>query len=186
MTTPLQAEFDQTLEDIKAFYVYALPRSPAARRQKRVTQWGSAILIVGLGLLVFYLIGYGFPPPAFGFVYIALAALGAAYLTPGMIYKQHMKQVLGLYEREDYRQLLGPTQVELRPDAVAVTSPIGTANIEWPGIAEIATTADHLFLQRDSLSALVIPRRAFADAAAFDRFVEAARLYHRNAIGRPE
>lgn len=179
--TPPQAEFDQTIEDIRAFYVYALARAPAARRQKRVTQWGSAILIVGLGLLACYLVGYGFPPPALGFVYIGLAALGAVYLTPGMIYKQQMKQVLGLYEREDYRQLLGPTKVELCAEGIGITSPIGTANIEWSGISEIAATADYVFLQRDSLSALVIPRRAFADAAAFDRFVEAARLYHRNA-----
>ena len=184
--TPLQAEFDQTIEDIKAFYAYGLPRAPAARRQKRITQIGSAILVVGVGVLVCYLIGYGFPPPAFGWIYIGLAALGAAYLTPGMIYKQHMKQVLGLYEREDYRQLLGPTKVELRPDGVGITSPVGTANIEWSAIETIATTAEHLFLQRDSLSALVIPRRAFADAAAFDRFIEAARLYHRNAIGGSE
>jgi YcxB-like protein len=179
--TPLQAEFDQSLEDVKAFYNNALPRSPVARRQKRITQIACPILIVGAGFLLCYLIGYGFPPPPIWLIYIGVIALAVMYLTPSSVHKQQMKQVLRLFQQEDHRQRLGPTKIELRPEGVAAASPIGATVFDWKAISEIVATSDYVFLHLDSLSALMVPRRAFPDDATFDRFVEAARLYHRNA-----
>src|SRR5262245_33024512 len=90
--TTLHAEFEQTLDDIKAFYNNALPRSPVARRQKRITQIACPLLIVGVGLLMVYLFGYGFPPPPIWLIYIGAAGLLAAYFTPSTVHKQQMKQ----------------------------------------------------------------------------------------------
>jgi hypothetical protein len=179
--TPLQAEFDQTLDDITAFYNNALPRSPVARRQKRITQIGCPLLVVGIGLLMCYLIGYGFPPPPIWLGYIGLIALAVIYFTPSSVHKQQMKQVLRIFQQEDHRKRLGPTKIELRPDGVAAASPIGATIFDWKAISAIVATSDYVFLHLDSLSALIVPRRAFADDAAFDRFVEAARQFHLNA-----
>jgi hypothetical protein len=108
------------------------------------------------------------------------------YFTPSSVHKQQMNQVLRLFKQEDHRKRLGPTRIELRPDGVAAASPIGATIFDWKAISEIVATNDYLFLHLDSLSALMVPRRAFADDAAFDRFADAARLYQRNASSQSD
>lgn len=179
--TPLQAEFDQTLEDVTAFYTSALPRSPVARKQRRTTQIACPLMLIGGGLLLCYFLGYGFPPPPIWMIYLGAGSLLAFYFAPNAVHKQQMKQVLRIFQQEDHRKRLGLTKIELRPDGVAAASPIGATIFDWKAISEIVATSEYLFLHLDSLSALMVPRRAFADDVAFERFIEAARLYHRNA-----
>ncbi len=53
-----------------------------------------------------------------------------------------------------------------------------SVNYLWKGIDKVATTDEHVFLYITTANAFIVPLRAFADARAFDAFVESARRFH--------
>ena len=179
--TPPQAEFDLGIDDIKAFFADALPRSPVARRQTISVMIVCAVGAIAGGLLLCYFTGEGFPPSGVWLFWIGLAVVLSIYFTPGTLFNQQMKRVVRLYQSEEHRKHLGPTKIELRAYGVASASPMGASIIDWKAITEIVSTPDYVFLHLDSLTAMIIPRRGFPDDASFDRFIDAARLYQRNA-----
>jgi hypothetical protein len=181
-----RADYDLTYDDAVAFFADALPRAPLTRRQLRNTRILTSVMVAGAGLALFSYLDGGFPPSP---VHLAVTAVGVAaalWFSPGSLHKAQMRRVRRLFEEEGQRQRLGPTTIELRPDGVAAASPLGASLLAWAGVTEIVARPDYLFLHLNSLSALIVPRRAFADAAGFERFAEAARLFKRNATGGEE
>jgi hypothetical protein len=183
----LRADYDLTYDDAVAFFADALPRAPMTRRQLRNTRIMTSVMTAVSGLAVFSYLDGGFPPSP---VHLAITAIGVAaalWFSPGSLHKAQLRRVQRLFDEEgSQRQRLGPTTIELRPDGVAVASPLGASLLAWAAISEVVVRPDYLFLHIDSLSALIVPRRAFADAAEFERFADAARLFKRNAAGDEE
>lgn len=56
--------------------------------------------------------------------------------------------------------------------------------VEWLGIERVQKTGDFVFLYVTAISAFIIPKRAFSDEAAFERFYEKCLEYWHAAQGR--
>lgn len=56
--------------------------------------------------------------------------------------------------------------------------------IDWQGIERVQKVADFVFLYVTGMSAFIIPKRAFADEAAFEGFYQTCLEYWNAAKGR--
>jgi hypothetical protein len=175
-----QVEYDTTPNDVMAFYEDAVRRSPITRRQVRHATIFGTLLAVCLTILYFTLLPAGFAPDVVLIAPVILVVL-VAVLTPGAVRKSQMRHIRRMLKDEDQRKRLGPTRIRLQPEGVITTSPIGTSVLDWSAFSEITTTSDYVFLQLDSLSAIIVPRRAFNTEAGFEDFVAAARSFKESA-----
>jgi hypothetical protein len=64
-----------------------------------------------------------------------------------------------------------PAQVELLPDGIRHTGELGTNLTPWSAIIDVVVNKSAAYVYITSVAALIIPRRVFADQAAFDVFV---------------
>jgi YcxB-like protein len=73
-------------------------------------------------------------------------------------------------------------QVQLSAEGVSVIGRLRTIVTRWAAIEVIVPTETHLFLLDSPTTAIIVPRRAFEEAADFDAFVRTALDLHRAAI----
>lgn len=57
--------------------------------------------------------------------------------------------------------------------------------VHWSGIEKVQKVQDQIFLYITNVSALIIPKRAFADEVAFERFYEKCHAYYEAARENP-
>lgn len=95
-------------------------------------------------------------------------------------------QVIGVTARLRFRskafaKVRAPMRIEISSGGLRSTGGIADSMTPWSSIIDIAVTdeATYLFIMKNA--AHIVPRHAFGDAAAFDRFVAAARSYWRPA-----
>jgi hypothetical protein len=81
-----------------------------------------------------------------------------------------------------YAKLRAPRRIEISPAGLRSIDGISDSRTPWSSIIEIAVTPDAAYLFIFKGSAHVVPRSAFADAAAFDAFVAAATNYWRPRV----
>ena len=79
----------------------------------------------------------------------------------------------------------GPWRVALSHEGLLSQQVTIDTLYRWPHLEGIAETATHIFVQLAPGSAIVIPKRAFADEATAQRFFETAHGYLREAKGTP-
>lgn len=76
---------------------------------------------------------------------------------------------------------LGPARAEIAPEGLAVTRETERSQIAWGSLIAVEAGPSALYLFTTPEQAHIIPRGAFADAAAFDAFVGAIDRYRRDA-----
>lgn len=79
--------------------------------------------------------------------------------------------------------LLQPLNCRLTPEAIVFQTAVGEWGFPWRAITDVTQTSEHLFLHTSRIDAEIVPRRAFASAADFELFAEAARQLQRRAAG---
>lgn len=67
--------------------------------------------------------------------------------------------------------------VALTPDGVDTRTPHWHTLHRWSGVIAIDQVPEYAFVRIDAVAAYAIPKRAFADDLAFQRFVDAARAH---------
>ena len=71
--------------------------------------------------------------------------------------------------------LTGARQLTLTDDGIRQSGATHDAFTRWDGVVSVEQTPTHVFLMTDRLAGYIVPRRAFADAAAGAAFVDFAR-----------
>jgi hypothetical protein len=71
-----------------------------------------------------------------------------------------------------------PQTIEISTAGVRVAGGAGEGLTPWSSIVALASSEDAAYVFLNSLSAYIVPRRAFADATAFDAFLSRARELH--------
>jgi hypothetical protein len=79
------------------------------------------------------------------------------------------------------RTLLGKQRVTLSPEGITKASDFDRTTIAWSGVERVIADKDFVFVYISAVTAIIVPRRAFADAVGFDEFVLKATGYHEEA-----
>jgi hypothetical protein len=69
--------------------------------------------------------------------------------------------------------------VLLTPERVSFTNRMDTLSTEWSAVQEVGRTDEYIVIMTSNTVGQLIPRRAFAGDADFERFWETAQSYHR-------
>jgi hypothetical protein len=180
--TPLRVEYALEREDYWQFNRYVHERSPKFRLSRFVQRY----LFFGLSLVLNlwalsammarspFLFGVGL---AISFA-IAAVVGGLVYLVTWWCMRW---QVMRLPSGSG--SLTAPCALSIGPDGMAYRSVLGEGTLSWRAVEEIAEDRRHAYLLVDDPMAIVLPMRAFADAAEFRAFVAAAHGYWRQAVG---
>src|SRR5713101_5930187 len=74
--------------------------------------------------------------------------------------------------------------LKLTPEELIHANDLNRSATRWEAVDKVAIRRDHGFIYFTGGSALTIPKRAFADEDAFQKFMETARSYHESAKRR--
>jgi YcxB-like protein len=184
MQPTLTAEYELTKEDWSAFNFYHHFHSPTARRQYRRAWFFSVVLVLVLCLVISVLASLNSPRP--GSTFVALLPLYSGVLFclfwfPWVYRRKVRKIVAGMIGEGRNRTLLGRQRVTISPEGISRSSDFDQSTISWSGIEQVVKDKNYAFVYTSALSAIIVPRRAFADDIGFDAFVMKATGYHQEA-----
>lgn len=78
-----------------------------------------------------------------------------------------------------YAAFLRPLRLEISPTQISATDKVSGASVAWPAIKNNRASKVGIVLYLQPTSALLVPQRAFDDAAAFVYFLKAANNLRR-------
>lgn len=158
--------FEITYRPAEADYFGLMHRYIRLTRGRLMLQRALQVFVVGTGAMFAYLAWQTRDPVLACF---ALILLSGPVTAPAI---NHW-----VWRRAFDRQRLGASDVTLRfdDDGIASSSERGQSQIPWSTVERLDVSPTHAFLWISGMVGLMAPKRAFPDAAAFDRFVDFAR-----------
>lgn len=109
-------------------------------------------------------------------------ALIAVLFVGVLVYPQLTGVIARLrFRSKAFAKVRAPMRIEISSGGLRSVGGIAESMTPWSSIIDIAVTGEAIYLFIMKNAAHIVPRHAFADAAAFDRFVAAARSYWRPA-----
>jgi YcxB-like protein len=173
-----------TKEDWSAFNYYHHFHSPTTRRQYLRGWFGSAIIVLLICLGVSLIASLNSPHP--GSTFPVLLPLFSAVLLCLVwfpwVYRHKVRNIVaGMIGEGRNRTLLGRQRVSISPEGISRSSDFDQTSTRWSAVERVIKDKDHAFVYTRALTAIIIPRRTFADVVAFDDFVLRATGYLREA-----
>jgi hypothetical protein len=174
----MEIEFVLLPEDILALHEYLWDHPEQFGRKRAGSLW---IFLVAFGLLtaisIAVLATSGewnamtiFAPTVFVLL-LCLQFFGRRLL------RRQVRRNLERKADANTKALLGWRRITLAPEGIRTASESSNTTAFWPSIEKIVIGGEQAFIFNSARAAHVIPRRAFADEAAFREFVAAARRY---------
>ena len=176
-------EFDLFLEDMTALANYHNDRSHGERRRRRVVQ---AVILVVFVLLVASAVGsvrnteVDWTPLSLGVAFLPVLCptiLLALVFTPAVRHWQTQRAVHKAFKDTGPGETVGRQRLTLSAEALVVKTQVADMTVPWSDIEDISADDTHAFVYTRADQALVIPRRAFSDPAAFEGFLETMQDY---------
>jgi YcxB-like protein len=174
----LTIDYELTMDDIVG-WSYTLHRTNKTTRRGMRLAW----MMLGLITAMILLLAVISKP-----INYPLAATGVAFglLTVGgwpFFYRWRIHRLIHrLYAEGQNYNVVGPRRLVLSPEFLTYSSPISQTVTRWIGVERIVAEPQALYIMVSAISAIPVPRRAFANDADFDRFVAAAHEFHSRAI----
>lgn len=168
----MQIQYRLNLDDVVAFNSYHLSRSKHAKQRIRLNQLlGVALALIvalmwqsrGLGLWTLFFTAY------------------ALFLLLGypIYYRWSVKQnARKIYSEAPNKGVFGDHIIALDAEGVIEISDTGETRTAWSGVDRIEANGEYIFLYTGSLTAHIIPRRAFLNEVEAEEFIQLARQYH--------
>lgn len=171
----MEVQFTLTKQDLIDFNLYHLSHSPTVKRQR------IGLLLPGLLWSLFWLwvsidddktwqnILTLKPLIIGGFLYIATLLL---------LWRWSVKrQLQRLLDEGENKGLFTPQRVILSEEGIATIDELSTYTAKWQTVEKIIATDDCIYLYVNAVSAVIVPKRFFANDAAFGDFVRQAREF---------
>ena len=168
----MEIEYELTKEDLYAFQWRSAFTSSRARRQG----WKPYAFLFIFLLLVGLLQSYG--PDGFNFSLLNFAVLLVAFpivalatwLSTRITVRRFINKTLK--EERPERGQLGKHKVVLSETGLVESTVVNESSRTWAGIDRIEQDSNYIFIYVAPLQAIIIPKRAFKDAAAAEAFLE--------------
>jgi hypothetical protein len=180
----MDVEYELNTDDALAFHLYNYEYSPQTGRlrklMRRMLLFSIAIEIL-IAIVLIIAIGKDMLPFSVTLGILAMLTLLWWSFSPLLIRKSLRGAVARNYG-QGRNKLTGKHKLSITPDAVTDIADMGESTTRWNAIEWVASTDEYLFMLVRASSPYIVPRRAFADDAAFRQFVEEAKAYHQAAM----
>ena len=183
----IEIQYDLTMEDYIAFNLDFAERTFLGKLSRTITYalaisvwlgiplWIVGFLLIGgleefpeedapavLAFLVFMAVGFFVLFPVI--MYFALPRVGRS----GWFTRWWIKQIVSEGKSGN---LIGRYRVRVTPTAITEWSPAAVTEVRVSSIDRLIVSADHAFVYTSPVQAVIVPRRAFADASTFEQLV---------------
>lgn len=170
MSEVLAVAYDYGVDDYVAYSLHFMRTNPTYRRQRFLSRVAMPIALTAIGLPMISVAGIaGYAT----LIYFLMVAAYTAYVWL-WYYQVSRRNLAAMVSAGRNRALFGHTKIELRPDALWRSSPMSEGWVRWQGIESVERNTEYVFIAIGVSAAYVIPRRAFANDAAFDAFTTRA------------
>jgi hypothetical protein len=174
-------------EDAVAFFRYDTTLSPRVQRNPGIPTWFWLILvgmIVLVGVAVKLMLRQSF---SFG-ILEGLLLFSMAWCLFFFFFGKRLVVYFSLRKARRDRYLFGKKTMTVSADGLSVQGDSGTTTRHWHAVRWITEHGEHAFFYFTEKAAVILPKRAFADARQSEEFLATARRYHAEAhrFTRPE
>lgn len=172
--------YELTPDDLYAFQLRALQKSPIAKRSRRNMYIGILVALVIISIVpAIGSDGFVISRVSLGFLAIPLVlVVSFTWLIEKRMTRRAILQLIS--EEKPEKGQLGRHTVTLDDVGVTESTAVGEQRTSWRGIDRVEQNPEYIYLYTSASAALVIPRRAFANAAAAQEFLNFAAA-RRNA-----
>ena len=181
------ATYDLTLEDMEALTHYHSERSPRERRRRRLVQ--GVIVVVFLFLLYsafdsFRQQGTDLSP---GWIAVASVPLICPTILLVLVFSGGVRRwsarrsVHKTFANVEPGGKITTQRVTVSATGISVQADAGALSLAWDEVADVSVSDSYLFVFGVAEQAMVVPRRAFPDQAAFDEFLSDIKAYRKQA-----
>ncbi len=172
----MEIEYEITTDDLYAFQLRAVRRSPQVRRASRNTY-----IYYFLALLLFSMLpsidadGFDITRMNFTFLLVAfpIIALSHRYFDRRRT-RRIIREAVG--DEKPDRGQLGRHKIVLNEVGIAESTVVGESKTSWAGVDRVEHDNEYVYIYTSPLGAHVIPKRAFANAQVADSFYQLARI----------
>lgn len=174
----MQVTYELSADDYIAFNLYHQAHSPSIKRRQLFSRWFLPVAMLFFGWTLDQRDG-----GITGRTTFAMASLIWVLLFPAYWRWCSVRLVRRLLS-EGLNSSLGKSNtLSIGPEGLQAVGPEGESKLKWTAVEKIVTSESYVYLYVSAVSALMIPTAAFADSAARNQFVEAARQYREAAAG---
>lgn len=170
-------QYELAAEDFVEFNHFHHNHSPALRRTRFVFRIGIPLLMI-LALLLTPLLtqrndrGY----------LDELTQMRLFFVVPPLLFfyapiawkRRQASLIRKMLSEGSTRSLLGMCSVTLNRDSISIQRPSSLSSYGWEAIDRICVNSDYCYLYVTSLSAVILPRRAFSSQESFNEWVQEA------------
>jgi hypothetical protein len=188
LSKEMSVEYELNIDDALAFHLYNYEHSPQLGRVWKLLHH-SLLFVVAIEILIaiVLIIADGKDMLPISTTLGVLAVLTFLYY---IFRPLLMRKLLKWAAKRSYGQgpnkLIGKHELSITPDVVTDITDMGESTTRWNAIEYVASTNQHIFMQVRASSPYIVPRRAFADGAAFRQFVEAAKACHQAVMAHQD
>lgn len=183
----IEVEFQLNLDDMVAFNLAINKEGNACLKTRSF--WvglGSFLFII---FFAFAIAAYdkGLSPElglAVGIIIGLLAGIAICFFILPVLTMFNTRQAAAIGYGDRNLSLFSPCKFRISPLRVRSTSHVSDNKTSWQAVEKIKKVDTHLFIFIGPYMAMIIPKRAFADEAAFERFYEKCVEYWHAAQGR--
>lgn len=182
-------EYEVTLEDLVAFNMHYFRHNSAIRRQLLSGRILVALLTTLLALLFIFVLNTAAnrnQPLDWFAAAVSVVGGGVIFLIYPLLSQCGLqRRAIRLLADPANRSMLGKKRLVLGPDAIEFQSELSTSSTKWAGLERIATTDSLILLYLTAMSAIVVPKRSFADASQAQAFEQQVQGHYHAATGQP-
>ncbi len=164
----MKLSFEITEQDYIDFNMTHFDTSKTIRNSYRKSYISGAVLLFALPFVI--------PPPVEGYLILWRGLLWGSAVLWLLFYtkllKNRFRQNILKMLREKDNSFLGQKELELREDGILTSSSASETLTAYSGINDIIEGPTGIYLYNSAFSAIMVPKRAFADERQKKEFIE--------------
>jgi hypothetical protein len=173
----VEVEYELNFNDIKAGLAENITNNLKAKRRytlARIVYIFFGILLIGVSLAL--------GTDNLGFM-LFTGIFGVFFLIYGLLYRAWIRWILlrVSLNKNKSNEVTVKHKVSLARESITINAENKQTKVRWTGVEKISSNKNYLFLTAASSKLYVVPRRAFTDDEAFNKFVDAAKGYKERA-----
>ncbi len=168
----MQIQYQLNLDDVAAYNWHHSRNSKAANRTyKLLSAWGILLCLYIASASIEWSVSSRI-------IFFLIASAFWLFIYPLFRRKAVERQARRLYSEGKNRDVIGNHIFAIDKDGVTEISDVAESHIAWSGIERIEENDEYVFLYTGSLSAHIIPKRAFLSKGEESEFIQLARTYY--------
>jgi hypothetical protein len=176
----MEVDYELTMADLLALAEYQSAHSATIQRQRRRIRLLLPVIFAMIWLMLWLATGDN---TLALYVGIAVAVVGLIFFLsfPALVKAQTLRFIRRLRMEESNAALFRRRRLTITPETITEATEVHVSTWRWIAFECIVVERQHAFFF-GALSALVLPKAAFATDKAFQEFAATAQRYHREAL----